>query len=258
MTAYRLFTFVAESSFGLLPRRAQLALRRLFHRSDVEWSLAELRQKGFVPALVVDVGAYEGRWTEMVRRVFPATRVLMVEAQHEKEAALNAVARKHVGAVDVAIALLGPEAGRTVAFHAMESGSSVLNEQSDVPRTTHQIPMQRLDDLLRERSLGPVALLKLDVQGYELEVLRGGAVALSQAAVVLLETSFLEFNRGGATFAEVVAFMSEHGFCVYDICSLIRRSDLALDVSDGTLVQSDLLFVRKDSAWRPSSFTFDF
>ncbi len=252
----RLFTFAAESSLALLPRRAQRAVSRLFRHSDMEWSLAQLREKGFSPALVVDVGAYEGRWTEMIKRVFPTTRVLMVEAQFEKEAVLGAVAQRHAGAVHSAIALLGPVTGQTVAFHAMESGSSVLDEQSNVPRITRHIAMQTLDDLLHERSLGPAALLKLDVQGYELGVLRGGAVALAQADAVLLEVSFLEFNRGGATFAEIIAFMSEHGFCVYDICSCIRRSDLALDIPDGTLVQSDLLFVREESAWRPRSFTF--
>src|ERR1700724_274530 len=56
--------------------------------------IANLKRNGFVPNTIIDVGAYEGRWTQEVKTIYPAVPTLMVEANPDKEALLTAVQRR--------------------------------------------------------------------------------------------------------------------------------------------------------------------
>jgi len=71
--------------------------------------------------------------------------------------------------------------------------------------------MTTLDEAVTSDSEGPV-FLKLDVQGYELEVLRGGNNLLSKTEVVVLECSLIEYNTGAPLIADVISFMKDRGF----------------------------------------------
>jgi hypothetical protein len=53
---------------------------------DMKWSLENLKRNGFVPKVIIDIGAYVGAWTEMAKGVFPNSYFLMIEAQPSKEA----------------------------------------------------------------------------------------------------------------------------------------------------------------------------
>jgi hypothetical protein len=59
-----------------------------------------------------------------------------------------------------------------------------------------------------------------------------------------MEVSLVPVNSGCPLFAEVVAFLGEHGFAVFDFCSQVRRRD-------GVLWQTDLLFLRANSLFAP-------
>jgi FkbM family methyltransferase len=201
--------------------------------------LAALRDKGFRPKRVLDIGAYEGGFTRLVKQIWPETSVLMFEPNLAKASILQTVGRK-LG-VDYSDKLLGAKDGDEVTFNLLETGSGIFNEKSDVERTTETRKLSSLDSVA-----GPVPanFLKIDTQGYELEVLRGAERVLSQAEVVLLEISLIEINDGAPIVDEVIAFMKKAGFVLYDICEFHRRS------MDKALWQIDGLFVRINSPLR--------
>ena len=87
-------------------------------------------------------------------------------------------------------------------------------------------------------------MIKLDTQGYELEVLKGGENTFKNAKAVLMEVSLLDIYKDSPLVSDVVAYMAERNFFLYDICSLMRRP------LDGALYQSDFLFIKKDSELR--------
>jgi FkbM family methyltransferase len=208
------------------------------------WSLENLRKNGFVPRRIIDVGAYEGQWTKLAWSVFPGAEVVMVEANARKRPVLAHVAQQCNGAVSLHIACVGARRTAEVSFFLMDSGgSSVLPENTTFPRVVTSIPMTTLDDLAAVEVNTP-QLLKLDVQGYELEVLKGATQTLRHTEVVLLELSLLEYNSGSPLFAEVIGWMSKAGFMAYDICGYARRE------SDRALFQVDMLFVREGSSLR--------
>jgi FkbM family methyltransferase len=208
----------------------------------MEVALQRLQRIGFNPAATIDIGGNVGAWSQMCRRVFPKTRILAVEPQEACQAALRETARK-LGDVTIAQTLLGAKAAAAVPFYVYEfSGmSSVLPDVEAPLKATTTVDMVTLDDLVATTHFPAAQLMKLDVQGYELEVLRGGPRALAAADVVLMEVNLLRLYESVPVLHEVVAFMADAGFWVYDFLSERRRP------LDGALFQTDLLFVRSSS-----------
>jgi FkbM family methyltransferase len=235
----RIKNLLFTGGFSLMSESERDSVRLSFHMASVEWSLRKIKSLGFQPRQIVDVGAYVGDWTRKVKSIFPDARVLMIEAQREREGDLRRVCDEFTGEVAYRMSLLGATHQERVAFYQLETGSSVLFEQSTIERTKVEYEMRTLDDVAVEAGFAEVDFLKLDVQGYELEVLKGAERTLSAVKVILMEVSLLGVNKGAPLLNEVVQFMASRGFRVYDICSLIRRP------LDGALWQSDLLFVRE-------------
>jgi len=206
------------------------------------WSLENLKRSGFHPASVIDVGAFIGEWTQRTRSIWPEAKFLMVEPQPNKQKRLRAMCND---SVSLEFALLGRAPSEAVRFHTDDFGnSSVLESVQNKCPTAESLPMKTLDSLVAARKLTGPILLKADVQGCELEVMRGATQTLRSVEVILLEVSTLPYNVGAPLFSDVVAFMAERKFLVYDICHLHCRD------SDQAVFQMDVLFVHKDSALR--------
>jgi FkbM family methyltransferase len=223
----------------LVPERIKRWVKHSAGVPSTEAALRHLKGRGFDPATVIDVGANVGEWTRMCKRLWPKASVLMIEPLPECEAPLARLASELPG-VRYQRALLGANDRAAVSIHCCDTASSVLQEY-EAKHPTLAMPMTRLDDC----SVG-AELLKLDVQGYELEILKGGQKVLSSAAVVLLEGNLLDLHIGVPLAHEVLQFMAEHDFVLYDTGDFYRRP------LDQALWCMDLVFVRRDGEWRLS------
>lgn len=203
----------------------------------LHWSLMNIKRLGFKPSFVVDGGAYQGEWTKEFLEVFPQTKILMLEAQSSKEPFLKRVCLSYP-AVQYHIALLSSEDGKELNFVENETASTVVNhsEGACIKKTSESI-----DRILQQKGLEYPELIKLDVQGFELEVLKGAENALRHAEFCLLEVSLLDYGLAAPSVLDTMNFMDTRGFQAYDICKLMRRPfDTALD-------QMDMLFINKNS-----------
>lgn len=217
--------------------------RRSPARASVEEALERLPALGLAPETVVDVGGAYGDWSALAGRVFPAARFLIVEPLAEFAPFLEARART-LRRSSVIAAAAGREAG-TASLHVHPDyvGTSLRPEPGLVGQG-REVPVVTIDGVVSdERAEGPF-VLKLDVQGAELDVLAGAGDTLAQTQLVQLETLLFPFYEGAPALAEVVAFMRSAGFVVYDIL------DLGYRPLDGALAQVDLLFVPETSALR--------
>jgi FkbM family methyltransferase len=233
-----------------LYRKTLTLAHQFFMARSMHGGLQRLKTLGFNPESILDIGAYEGGWTRVAKAVFPQSRVLMIEAQTEKATVLDTVCKGFDGSVEYRIALLGRRNQEEAPYYQMitpwgSTGSSLYEEQTAFERRVITLPMRRLDDLLVANTRQRFPFIKLDVQGAEIEVLAGGLETLKATELVLLEASFLEYNKGAPQFAEVVAFMNANGFVVFDILDCFRAKQ-------AVLFQSDIIFVRKDSPLRPT------
>jgi len=224
----------------LFPEALKRRIKQSLAVPSMELSLIGMRRNGFNPSLIVDVGAYVGDWARLCHRLFPAAAILMIEPQAARQAALREVANR-IERVEVVSALLGPEARQSVPFYEAESASSVLpgSEQRIAPTT--RMAMTTLDAVTAGTAFAQPDFLKLDVQGYELDVLEGASRALESAEAILMEVNFLEIYAGARLFHEAVSFMAARGFQVYDIGAFFRRP------YDNALWQADVVFVKSSS-----------
>lgn len=143
-------------------------------------------------------------------------------------------------------AAVGPEPGEAVIhLSARDDSSSLLpiaaRQNVLFPGTaeagTATIRVARLADEVRAEDIAAPALLKLDVQGFELQALTGCEDVLDRFAWVYAECSFVELYAGQAFADAVIAWLRERGF---RLCGVYN---MAYDGA-GRAVQADFLFGR--------------
>ncbi|MDO9454946.1 FkbM family methyltransferase [Nocardioides sp.] len=211
------------------------------NRDALAGSLRVLRDIGFRPNVVIDVGAAFG--TFALLETFPDAHHYLAEPLAEFEPALSEVS-KSVERATLFIGVIGSDDQPTVLkVHRDLLGSSLLAESADdfgsVERTVDSIA---LDSLVTERT--GQFLLKIDVQGAELTVLRGAKSVLESTAVAVIECSLFQFFQDGASITEIIDFMTDNQFSIYDIIESQYRP------LDGALAQVDLVFVPTSSSLR--------
>jgi FkbM family methyltransferase len=241
---------IASLASRLHPRsrmKRELVTVASWHLQDVAY--ARLKDASFAPGGIVDIGAYSGEWSRSLRKIFASAPILMIEAREEERPRL-ADACQSIGNSNYMIALLGATQAQQSNFAVSGSGSSMFPERSNTPREIITLPMTTLDAVMLEYPVlkGPL-LLKLDVQGAELEILKGASKTLSAAEFVQLEVALLPYNDGAPTSAETIAFMDQLGYAIFDIIGFVRPYNLHL-------VQLDILFAKKTSAIRPTEFRY--
>jgi hypothetical protein len=104
--------------------------------------------------------------------------------------------------------------------------------------------MVRLDDLVAEHGLSEPFVIKVDVEGAEIEVLRGATELLRQTELALLEVSLFELVPGSPQLHDVVSWMHRHDFVVSDLYNGHNRP------LDGSLAQLDIAFVKQNGRFR--------
>ena len=236
--------FMKHKILRLIDKLFGQELRAYYEVPSMKASFRNLQRLGFDPRFMVDIGAFQGEWTTMALTEFPAASVLMLEAQENKRPTLEAIKAGGHGKIDFRMAVMGPNDGDKVMFHEYENSptaSSMLQDNASTPTRQVEKQMRTLDSILSTDGFPKPDLIKLDVQGYELEVLKGAKQALLNAEAVLMEVSIIELYQNSPVLNEVTAFMSDQGFRTYDICSLLRRP------LDKALCQVDIIFVKEDS-----------
>lgn len=229
----------------LLPTSLKEKLKEKLDVPDMFRSISKLKVLGFDPKMTVDIGAYKGEWTKEMQVIFPNSNFLMIEPMSEKATLLENIAHQSKGKIYFEQALLAAQADQEVIFHQSETASSILSEHKEnndfekVIKSTTTLSL-----LLEKRKIGKIDFLKIDTQGYELEILKGGTEYLKNTDVVLLEVSLLDIHQNVPLVHEVCSFMYQYGFVTYDICSFTRRP------LDQALWQSDFIFVKENSSFR--------
>jgi FkbM family methyltransferase len=211
---------------------------------EIPVALGRLSHRGFQPNQIFDVGAHQGDFTQCCLRIWPNAKVSCFEALENRVTQLQHLASRN-SAIQVFPGLLGAETLDKVPLHEAETASSVLVEQipQNFPVTFH--PMRTVDQIVQEHFGGNSPdLLKLDVQGYELEVLKGAEKSLPKMQAILAEVSLLDIHQNVPLLAEVIAWLNDRDWVVYDICGLIHRP------LDQALWQADFIFVPRNSPLR--------
>lgn len=214
---------------NFLTRTARSLLHRapLVPRSRVDkWSAKTLARLGD-PKTVVDVGVGPG--TPELYEAFPQALHVLVEPLNEfaedleriSETYRTIIVDKAVGArpstTDMHVPLKFPTHS---SFYARTPLTSQVGTQE-----TRKIYITTLNELMGEQDWPPPYGIKIDTEGFELEVVRGASEVLRSTNFLIAEVSIAERFEGSYRFAEFVSAMHDHHFGLHDIIRTVRRID---------------------------------
>jgi len=194
---------------------------------------------------VLDVGANAGQFSLLARETFQNARIHAFEPLPGMADRFEALFADDAGTVLHRCALGAERAEMAIHIARAPDSSSLLApalQEKFYPRAgasgrTESVPVRPLAEL--GIPVEAPALLKLDVQGYELEVLRGAGAVLDAIGHVYAELSHVELYAGQPLAHEVIAFLAARGLFVAGV----HVSDGGYD-EKGRAVQADFLFSR--------------
>jgi FkbM family methyltransferase len=220
------------------------------------WHLLALRVAPaieHIPALsrfsfqtVVDVGGNRGQFAAIARRLFPIAQIYSFEPLAGPATSfINALGRD--GKIRLFNNAIGPVAGSAPIYVTTRDDSSSLLKpgaaQSEIfgvqTERVDQITVRRLSDCLSNAELQAPALLKVDVQGGELDVLEGSADLIARFDAIYVECSYLQLYEGQPLYADIARWADGHGF------RLAGVYNQHVDAQRGP-VQADFLFLRAE------------
>lgn len=213
--------------------------------------LEDIRARGFDAKVIVDVGANETHWSTAAATHFPGARFFLFDPLANFERGMNAFVAAHPGS-RCWLAGVGREDG-FLQFNAVfdpdghpSSGSSFLKpwQGTDHKMEPQRVPVVTLDNLVKSGDLpNNPDIVKIDTEGYELNVLAGAQSLFGNVQLFIIETTLYPlWNQ--PLFHEIVAYMAERDYLLYDIAGFNRRP------KDGALINFDACFLKRDSPLR--------
>jgi FkbM family methyltransferase len=187
------------------------------------------------PSRAIDVGAHVGEFTKQIYYNFPECKIVMVEANPNCEPHLRLLGKSY----DI-VALSDKEGYGNLHIEKTNltpTGASLYKENtewySEGKYEIITVPTSTLD-IKNYFENQQIDLLKLDVQGAELDILNGGEKTLQRTQYALIETSLLEYNQNAPLIDRVVDKMKEYGFYIVDIIEYHKYNNI--------IFQLDILF----------------
>jgi FkbM family methyltransferase len=220
------FTFAVDNNIpaaapaeapDIKARLRELGSQRLIPKDHVDY-LTALKAQGFEPRVIYDIGACVLHWTNESKRIWPNAETVAFEAMDSSEFLYKEQGLKyHIG-------VLSNETGKTVDFYQNDwhpGGNSYYKENEVVNPNAPDYFNEQHKRTLKTVTLNAVVnlkqfplpdLIKMDVQGAEMDVLQGASEVLKTVKHVILELQTVEYNKGAPLKDTVIEYMDSIGF----------------------------------------------
>jgi FkbM family methyltransferase len=202
--------------------------------------LLVLKQKGYYPDTILDIGAHHGNWTNSMRQMYNNSIFYLFEGIDYSE--LNQFQSDNN--VNVYNVLLNDKIEEINWYQMKNTGDSMFREKTHhfknceiIKRETIDLNTFILNNNLFQESKH--ILIKIDCQGAEISILKGSTSILDKTDFIILEIPlFGQYNEGVPTFLEHISFMNSIGFITYDIIDNHYLNNFNMQI--------DVLFINKN------------
>ena len=192
---------------------------------------------------VVDVGANRGQFALVARKLFPDAFIHSFEPLDEPAKIFEALFARDNNIKLHRFAIGSESTSMTIHVSEQDDSSSLLpigkNQSKLFPHTgeceTRITSVLPLSEVIKVNDISNKAFLKIDVQGYELEVLKGCKGVLDKLLYIFLEFSFIELYDGQAFASEVIDYLQKNSYVVNGVYNICYNQN-------GEAVQGDFLF----------------
>lgn len=238
----------------LLPQQARTAIKKLLGmpatRLHPDWEVLRLIGPVDRKHVVLDVGAHHGWFFHCWQDWCPQAEVHAFEPTEESFAQMKELygrdPRVHLVQAGIGSArgelqfniLADSQVSNSFLAPRQQSWQSIEYATGAISQRT--VPVTTLDEYCAGHEIGQAYLLKIDVQGFEMEVLKGAVRTLPRIDYVFVEAGIQRLYDGAPSFAEVCLFMESHGFHLMHMRAWHRGNRV--------LVETDMIFRRNDLA----------
>ena len=199
---------------------------------------------------VMDVGANIGQSARMFHNILPNAFIYSFEPLRDCFLQLRSNMADVSNFKAFNIALSNKDGKQDIWRNEFSPSSSFLKMRKlckkNYPFTSHEtietVEVKTLDSIVNELELKDNILLRIDVQGFEDKVLRGGMNTLSRVKVIIIETSFYELYEGQPLFPDIYDFLRKNGFVYSGNWKEEMKSPI-----DGATLQADSIFIKNSS-----------
>ena len=204
-------------------------------------TLQKIKENGFSPSQIIDIGAACGKWTSQCLNIFPKSDYFLTEPLMENMTKLKKLEQQHDN-INIWMGALGTtQSTKNIYVHGDQS-SFFKSEYSRYDKELARcVEVKTLDSILDEGTISPPDIIKMDVQGSELDVLKGSEKCLNNSELLLLEVSYRQIYKKSPLAHEIIAYVGSREYRIFDMCTYTMRP------YDGALAQSDILFVKQSS-----------
>jgi FkbM family methyltransferase len=204
------------------------------------WRLLER----YRPQSILDIGANEGQFARLIREIFPDAKLYSFEPLGDCFAKVDAYLKEFGPGKAFPVAIGAENTSSRIHRSAFSPSSSLLKmgklHAEEFPQTAEtryeDIQVRRLDDVASELSIEPPCIVKIDVQGFENQLIEGGRKTLANAHAVVMELSSYELYQDQSTFESVFPEMHSLGYLFRGVIDQMRSP------RDGRILQFDALF----------------
>ncbi len=231
------------SAIGRLARKL---LRRVGEIPDLDaFSDLERLLGGKPVKTVLDVGACYGDYAKRFAEIWPAATIHAFEPNPETYGRLTQRVRDQDSIQPINLGAWKETAARPFHLNSWVGACSLKDRPQAGPAyhspeavhvETTEVQVTRLDTWAKDAGIREVDLLKLDIQGAELDALHGAGELLKSVSCILTEVHFYPNYEGAPLLADLWSFLAQRGFSLYQIYS-------SWGAADGQLVQGDAIFV---------------
>ncbi len=163
----------------------------------------------FTPNSVLDIGANIGEVSSFCKDLWPNSNILMIEANQYCQPYLLTTN------IPFIIATLSDRDNLKVPFYfqpdnLIGTGASYYIEQTQW--YNNPIVEEKITTTLDTLTFQTYDIVKIDTQGSELDIIKGGPNLISKASYVILELSIKEYNKNAPSIGEVIVYMQSIGF----------------------------------------------
>ena len=215
-------------------------LERQIKKGEFKW----LQEFGI--KTVLDIGANVGFFSLMINKILPDASIYSFEPLKDCYQSLvkNTKNIKRIECFNIAI---GSQTGETIIHRNEFSPSSSMLKMSQLHKdvfpdtkieSNEKIQVTSLDSLHNKISWNRNILLKIDVQGFEINVLEGATSSLNNIDVIIIETLFVELYENQTQFNDIYSFLVKHNFSYHGNLEQIK------DPKSGHILWADSIFIK--------------